>query len=203
MSGDSKSKKKEKEGKRKVAKEDVLKNGKTRIVAVDGTILEKPDYDWSKVEAKKVPKKPRIASSSSTKTTSGKQKKAKKRKSSKIKKESIKSKPLLAMVSESDEFKDEEMNLDPPPPPPPPPKDPFSALSLDDGGFSAGYAVPDMLSPQSSQKNAEMLDSLLKTPARTLSTGTTGDESIMSGSIMSEGGWSDAVSSSDGSEGEF
>jgi hypothetical protein len=205
MTGDSHSKKK---GKRTAKQKS--RNGKKGIVIADGTVLEQPDYDWSKVEAK-IPKKHRLSASSSK----GKQNKSEEHKSSKHKKRSSKAKPLplplrlqlpsplLAMVSESEEFnndKAEQLKLDPPPPPPP--TEYLSALSLDDGDWNTGYSVPEILSPKSSERNTAMLDNLLKPPPRTLSTATTGDESIMSGSIMSESGWSDAVSSSE-SEGGY
>jgi hypothetical protein len=206
MTGDSHSKKKEKKGKHTAKQKS--SNGKKGVVIADGTVLDQPDYDWSKVEAK-IPKKQKLSASSSK----GKQKKSNIHKSSKHKKRTSEDKPLplplLAMVSESEEFnndKAEQLKLDPPPPPPP--TEYLSALSLDDGELNAGYLVPEILSPksQSSEKNAAMLVNLLKPPPRTLSTATTGDESIMSGSlsgsIMSESGWSDAVSSSE-SEGGY
>jgi hypothetical protein len=212
MTGDdSHSKKKEKKGKRPSKQKSSNGHGDKGIVIADGTVLDQPDYDWSKVEAK-IPKKLRLSASSSK----GNQKKSKEHKSSKHKKRTSKAKPLsfplplplpssmqsplLNMGSESKENNNdraEQLKTVPPPTPPPPPTECLSALSLDDGDWNPGYSVPEILSPKNSGKNAAMLDNLLKPPSRTLSTATTGDESI-----MSEGGWSDAVSSSE-SEGGY
>eukprot|EP00980_Cylindrotheca_fusiformis_P020768 scaffold7755_cov104-Cylindrotheca_fusiformis.AAC.13 len=163
-------------------------NGKRGVILADGTILDKPDYDWTNVEARP-PKKP--------KQPQAKQKKARKPKSSKRKSPEESRSAMTPELENNSSDQGESMKLDPPPPPP---TDPLSSLSLDNGDLHGGYAVPNMPSPHHSINNSKKLDSMLQSHTRQLSAGSTGDESIMSDSIMSESGWSDADSSTDSGE---
>ena len=137
---------------------------------VELDVESKPDFDWSLVEAKE--QNPKIKS-----------KKSKKKKSTQSKKRSQKSKTLISKTEPTEQtsqlngIMEDKLVLE-------------TVDSYDEDKF----IMPDHLRSHHQQQKMVSMSSLVHSEGR-LSTATTGEESI-----VSESGWSDAVSSSDESE---